>query len=323
VGELIVSKTLAESVEFSISDDTCVLDPEEDAELSKRITENKMPLLKFFVVSTTVAFRHSTPCALQVLLDPVTLAANQNQSKPKPSTAPAALAAPTQPTPANAALPKDLLWVVEQVPGLVVSGDATELLALGHFPSYNVPFWREIYDISGYKQQLAARRPNGTALGELSGLDWQLAPRAKIFRRDAGKVTDMESFLGVMRSNDYKNDPYAGGSPWNAICSRGDLAGSPDGCLDGKASMASLWAQRKALAINGPTRGAAYGGPLPPFAWTQFPDTPHLGLPPVYDFAFEVRAARRSGRPARARARPFSRADARPPAPQEMRPTWA
>ena len=108
VGELIVSKTLAESVEFSISDDTRVLDPEEDAELSKRITENKMPLLKFFIVSTTVAFRHSTPCALQVLLEPVTLAANPNQSKPKPSTAPAALAAPTQPTPANAALPKDL-----------------------------------------------------------------------------------------------------------------------------------------------------------------------------------------------------------------------
>ena len=34
------------------------------------------------------------------------------------------------------ALPPNLLWIVEQVPGLVVSGDATELLALGHFPSY-------------------------------------------------------------------------------------------------------------------------------------------------------------------------------------------
>ena len=79
------------------------------------------------------------------------------------------------------------------------------------------------------------------------------------------------------------------GSPWNAICSRGDLASSPspDGCLDGKFGMASLWAQRKALAVNGPTRGAAYGGPLPPFSWSQFPATPHVGLPEVYDFEVE------------------------------------
>jgi hypothetical protein len=188
----------------------------------------------------------------------------------------------------GSALPPDLLWIVEQVPGLVVSGDATEILALGHFPSYNVPFWREIYDISGYKEQISKRRKAGEPLGELSGLDWQLAPRAKIFRRDAGKVTDMPSFLSLMRSNDYKNDPYAAGSPWNAICSRGDLAGSPDGCLDGKASMASMWASKTALAINGPTTGSAFAhGPLPPFAWSEFPNTPHQGLPPVYDFDFE------------------------------------
>ncbi len=116
----------------------------------------------------------------------------------------------------GAALPKDLLWVVEQVPGLIVAGDATELLALGHFPSYNVPYWREIYDISGYKQQIERRRAAGAPLGELSGLDWQLAPRAKIFRRDAGKVTDMDSFLDLMRSNDYKNDPVRARAPRRA-----------------------------------------------------------------------------------------------------------
>ena len=182
------------------------------------------------------------------------------------------------------ALPNDLLWVVEQIPGLVVSGDATELLALGHFPSYNVPFWREIYDTSGYKEQIAKRTAgrNGT-LGELSGLDWQLAPRAKIFRRDAGKVDSMDSFLQIMRSNAYKTDPYAEGSPWNAICSRGDLAGSPGGCLDGKASMASLWPSKTAFAVNGPTTGALYDGTLPPFNWSQFPDTPHMGLPQEYN----------------------------------------
>jgi len=187
----------------------------------------------------------------------------------------------------GAALPPDMLWVVEQIPGTVVAGDATEILALGHFPSFNVPFWKEIYDKSGYKDQLQRRvaRNNGT-LGELSGLDWQLAPRAKIFRRDAGKVTNMDQFLEIMRYNDYKNDPYSAGSPWNAICSRGDLAGSPDGCLDGKASMASLWAQKTAFAINGPTQGSLVAGELPPFSWSAFNNTPHAGLFESYQFVF-------------------------------------
>lgn len=151
-----------------------------------------------------------------------------------------------------------------------------------------MPFWKEIYDISGYKDQLEKRlKYNNGTLGELSGLDWQLAPRAKIFRRDAGKVTDMDSFLELMRSNNYKEDPYAAGSPWNAICSRGDLAGSPDGCLDGKASMASLWAKRTALAVNGPTTGSLIDGSLPPFSWSEFPNTPHAGLFDTYNFVFE------------------------------------
>ena len=85
----------------------------------------------------------------------------------------------------------------------------------------------------------------------------------------------------------YKTDPYAEGSPWNAICSRGDLAGSPDGCLDGKASAASLWASKTAFAVNGPTTGSLYDGGLPPFSWTQFPATPHDGLFETYNFDVE------------------------------------
>ena len=45
----------------------------------------------------------------------------------------------------------------------------------------------------------------------IAGLDYQLAPRAKIFRRDQGTVNDTQSFLNFMRYNNYKNDPYAGG----------------------------------------------------------------------------------------------------------------
>lgn len=38
---------------------------------------------------------------------------------------------------------------------------------------------------------------------------YQLAPRATIFRRDAGKVTDLETLKRLMRSNDYQNDPVS------------------------------------------------------------------------------------------------------------------
>jgi hypothetical protein len=188
----------------------------------------------------------------------------------------------------KAALPPGILTVVEQIPGLVVSGDKTDYLVSGHWPSYNVPFFPAIYNASGYTQVMAARRPDGQPLGELAGIDYQLAPRAKIFRRDAGKVSDLDSYLSILRYNDYKNDPYAT-SPWDAICSRGDLAGSPDGCLDTKGSSASFWASKTSFVINGPTTGSMPpGGSLPPFAWTQFPNTPHEGLPPVYDFMFEA-----------------------------------
>lgn len=126
-----------------------------------------------------------------------------------------------------------LLVVVEQIPGLVVSGDQTEILMYGYWPSYNVPFYREIYERSGYSDMLRRFGAHGSGL---SGLDYQNAPRAKIFRRDAGGVVDMASLRAIMRYNDYTHDPYAHGSPYAAICSRGDLAAhpSPGGCYDSK-----------------------------------------------------------------------------------------
>jgi hypothetical protein len=45
-----------------------------------------------------------------------------------------------------------LLWVVEQIPGLVVGADKTEDLRRGYWPSYNVPYFKEIYEQSGYSR---------------------------------------------------------------------------------------------------------------------------------------------------------------------------
>lgn len=42
------------------------------------------------------------------------------------------------------ALAQGLLWIIEQIPGLVVDGDATPELERGYFPSYNVPYFTEV-----------------------------------------------------------------------------------------------------------------------------------------------------------------------------------
>ena len=67
------------------------------------------------------------------------------------------------------------LWVVEEMAGLVVAGDRSETLARGYWPSYNVPYWPEVYNKSGYGQ-MAAKFGNA--------FSYELAPRAQIFRRD-------------------------------------------------------------------------------------------------------------------------------------------
>lgn len=62
----------------------------------------------------------------------------------------------------------------------------------GYWPSYNVPFHEKIYNMSGY-----------AAYVKKYGLDYsyELAPRAKIFRRDQGKVIDMGTMKSIMRYN--------------------------------------------------------------------------------------------------------------------------
>lgn len=65
-------------------------------------------------------------------------------------------------------------------------------LFLGHWPSYNIPFYESVYNMSGYPYVVA-----------LKGLEfsYQMAPRAKIFRRDADKVETMDDMMRFMRYN--------------------------------------------------------------------------------------------------------------------------
>ncbi|XP_074934983.1 phospholipase B-like 1 [Phalacrocorax aristotelis] len=168
------------------------------------------------------------------------------------------------------------LYIVEQIPTLVEYSDQTNILRKGYWPSYNIPFHEKIYNLSGY-----------AAYVEKYGMDfsYELAPRAKIFRRDQGKVTNLESMKYIMRYNNYQRDPYAERNPCNTICCREDLNPSfpvPAGCYDSKVSDFRLASAFTATAINGPP---VQGG-LPVFTWRQFNHTRHQGLPESYNFHF-------------------------------------
>lgn len=118
------------------------------------------------------------------------------------------------------ALQAGLLYIYESVPSFGMWQDVTDTLTRGYWPSYNVPYIREIYDISGYDEQLSKRvaANNGTMTAALAGLDYQLAPRAKIFRRQQGSVDSTNSFLSLMRYNDYQNGKCrAGGKGASAV----------------------------------------------------------------------------------------------------------
>ncbi|XP_060582693.1 phospholipase-B 81-like, partial [Ruditapes philippinarum] len=169
------------------------------------------------------------------------------------------------------------LWVVEQIPGLVEYGDTTPILRTGYWPSYNVPYFEKVYNMSGYPDFV---KQHGT------DFSYQLAPRAKIFRRDQASVKDMATMKNIMRYNDYTEDPYSEGDSCNAICCRGDLRKSspgPFGCYDTKVANYKMALEMTADIINGPTLGTG----LKPFQWTDEYKQSHIGLPETYNFNFQ------------------------------------
>lgn len=177
----------------------------------------------------------------------------------------------------NNVLEDDALWVAEQIPGYVHIGDQTAILREGYWASYNVPFYEDIFNMSGYPQ---VEKTMGTQVTH------DLAPRAEIFRRDEGKVVDVASLQHLMRYNDYQHDPYSKGNPMNTICSRSDLEKHPTyfgGCTDTKVTSYEMALQLATLAVNGPTYQDQ-----PTFDWRNFPNAtaPHFGQPVVFNFPF-------------------------------------
>ncbi|ROL51685.1 Phospholipase B-like 1 [Anabarilius grahami] len=168
------------------------------------------------------------------------------------------------------------LTVVEQIPGLVVYSDQSQALRQGYWASYNIPFHSDIYRMSGYGVMWKKH-------GE--DFSYDLCPRAKIFRRDQGKVTNLDTLKYIMRYNDYRKDPYSKKHPCKSICCRNDLRlrqPHPGGCYDTKVTDYHMAQMFTAEAVNGPTTQNG----LPPFSWSRFNRTAHQGLPQTYNFSF-------------------------------------
>uniref|UniRef100_A0A1I8BKQ9 Phospholipase B-like n=1 Tax=Meloidogyne hapla TaxID=6305 RepID=A0A1I8BKQ9_MELHA len=190
-------------------------------------------------------------------------------------------------------LPKtDLIWILEQIPGLVVSRDVTWFIKnYGYWPSYNIPFLSKISEMSGF-----------SAKGEINNWwRWGFTPRAKMFHRDHNKVVDLKTLRELMRYNDYKHDEYSRckcSPPYSAeasISTRGDL-NNPNGkwevpgmgfrnhgSIDYKGTNFELFKQLRFEVVGGPT----YGGPgkLPYFSWSNTKiNTTHFGQPTNWNF---------------------------------------
>lgn len=184
-----------------------------------------------------------------------------------------------------------VLIVLEQIPTLIVSADKTNVLRdQTYWPSYNVPFFKSVFDLSGNQESV-------DAFGDWFTYDRN--PRANIFRRDNGEVTDIDSMIKLMRYNDYRNDEYSRCncsppfSAENAIAARSDLNPAngvyPFGALghrshaatDAKITNYDMFKQRQFIAIGGPPHEN-----VPAFQWStsDFHKLSHSGHPDLWAF---------------------------------------
>jgi Phospholipase B len=193
------------------------------------------------------------------------------------------------------------LWIAEQIPGYVHTGDVTATMMArnpnispetgggpgnGVWPSYNIPYFQDIYELSGYPAKVAQ-------YGNEYSYEKNL--RALIFARNASMVNNLWDARALLRYNNFQNDPLSALDPiLGSISSRGDLRGS-FGAAGKPVAFGGI--DTKALSFNqafgpgGKMMVIAESGPTkdqePVFAWANF--TSFSGIrrdmvPDVFDF---------------------------------------
>ncbi|XP_072443457.1 putative phospholipase B-like 2 [Chiloscyllium punctatum] len=195
-------------------------------------------------------------------------------------------------TPGQFDMKKNLLTILEQIPGQIITADKTdELMQSGYWASYNVPYFEEIFNASGK-----------AALVKEFG-DWfsyNKTPRALIFHRNQTLVTDMYSMIKLMRYNNFENDPLSECKKCNpkcngenAISARSDLNPAngtypfsalgqrSHGGTDMKVTSFELHKNYQMIAVSGPTWDQ-----VPAFQWSKSPFSKlmHKGQPDLWKF---------------------------------------
>lgn len=173
-------------------------------------------------------------------------------------------------------LKDNTLWIAEQIPGNISSLDVTTVLERGYWSSYNVPSIEYIYKESGFAAEAEIEGPSAS---------YDLAPRARIFRRDANNANNITMIKKLMRYNNYLNDEIQNNNPTWAIMNRGDLQNGSDasafGGVDTKIASLKMMYNVSSITQGGPTHDN-----LPPFSWdtSKWNDQPHTALPMTYNF---------------------------------------
>ncbi len=178
------------------------------------------------------------------------------------------------------------LTVYEEVPGLDHYEDQTQfLINNAYWPSYNVPFYPDIFQASGYAKVCQFDKNNC----------YDTAPRAMIFKQYKDQVTDLKGGMWILSYNSWQNDTASQYDSCNAIACRGDL--EPDaasvgafGALDAKVALAS---DVKRNAGQRPTFYARLGptsDQQPVFCWSSFAESSsysHNAHPDCFNFTWQ------------------------------------
>jgi hypothetical protein len=193
-------------------------------------------------------------------------------------------------TPGAASLQDGLLWIAETMPGHSHRADVTNVVVKqGYWPSYNVPYFEDIWRVGGYGT-LSAEHP------ELADeLSYTRAPRARMFERaqNNSEVTSLQKFMRLMRYNKAGVDPLAHSDHCNGISARCDLNdhdGSSYGCFGAH--------DAKVSTMQGAKRDLSFYGILSPtydenepFSWAKqnaavdnCKPSQHVGHPDTFNF---------------------------------------
>ena len=109
------------------------------------------------------------------------------------------------------------LMIIEQIPQYTESKDVTQYLRKGYWPSYNIPYSRNIFEISGFVETIK-EKPD-----LYDSYDYSGSNRPKIFRREHSNINSTEDFKKMMRYNKYEEDPSSQMNAAWTIASRYDL----------------------------------------------------------------------------------------------------